>query len=76
MTLLKLLFECRSNPNPRPARGGGVCLNTPCGFSKIAKKWRREVPAIFAYLISHQFRTFSEHFVPGSSQVRSPGQVK
>ena len=32
--------------------------------------------AVFAYLISYPFHTFPENFAPGSSQVRSPGQVK
>ena len=62
--------------NPRPAGGGG-CLNTPLAvFRGQGKKRRREAPPFFVYLISHQFRTFSENFVPGSSQVRSPGQAK
>ena len=56
--------------NPRPCWGV-----TPCGFSKIAKKRRRSA-TVFAYLINHHFRTFSENIVPKSSQVRSPFQIK
>ena len=58
--------------NLRPAGGW-----PPCGFSKTAKKKMAALrAAVFACLISHHFRTFSENIVPRPSQVRLPGKVK
>ena len=60
--------------NLRPAGGG--CLNTPCGFSQIARKRRRALPPGFHLPYPHLFGNFCESFDPGSCKVRSPGQVK
>ena len=54
-----------------------VILTTLSGFSQIAGKQQRTVPPFFfAYLFMHPFRTLPETLSPGSSQVRSPCQVK
>ena len=60
--------------NLRPA-GGGVFepLRFFADSKKTAALQRRRV---FTYLIPHLFANFCESFDPGSSKVRSPGQVK
>ena len=70
------------NPNPRPAGGGG--LNTPLRFFEDSEKMAARSAAVFLIpyqtLILHFFQKFgyltSENFVPRSSRVRSPGQIK
>ena len=57
----------------------GGTLPPPCGFSRIAKKRTARSTAVFCipyrhtFLHPHHFRTFTENFVPRSSQARSPG---
>ena len=60
--------------NPRPDGGGGV--ESPLRFFEDSEKRRRAAPLFFAYLISNPFQTFPKNYVPRSSQVRSPAQVK
>ena len=57
-------------------RPAGGCLNTPCGFSRIARKRRRCAPPDFHLPYPHLFGNFCQVFDPGSCKVRSPGQVK
>ena len=67
-----LALRCAVNTR----RYGGVDINPPSGFSKIAEKRRRAAPPFLAYLFLDQFRDFPENFKLMSYQVRSPGQVK
>ena len=68
-------YYCKSmflSFNPRP---DGVFERPPPVFP-LSLKYIPYHPSFFPYLITHPFHAFPETFVPRSSQVRSPGQVK
>ena len=67
--------------NPEPQQGAGLrpaggCLNTPCDFSRIARKGRRAAPPNFHLPYPYLFGNFCESVDPGSCKVRSPSQVQ
>ena len=68
-----MLF-CSKRHYPRPAGGGGGCLSTPRGFSRIAKTRRREAP-LFYTLSAINYAPFLKILSPGhlgsGHQVRS-----